>query len=88
MFALYMLSVFLIIASGYINVRRTNFERRMDVFNEVKVIIIMYHLMLFTDFLPDPNMQSQLGISCSVILVLGTIINMAMLFLQPIVKFK
>ena len=41
-------------------------------------------MMLFTDFLPDPETQSQIGYSIIVIIVVGTLINMTMLFITPI----
>ena len=54
MFSLFMLSIFIIISAGYIDARNSKFDRGMDVFNEAKIIFLMYHMMLFTDFLPDP----------------------------------
>ena len=86
MFALYMLSIFIIIAAGHIDARISNYDRWMDIFNEGKLIIIMYHLMTFTDFVPDPETQNSIGISCSVCVVLGTLANMVMLFVAPVKK--
>ena len=88
MFVLYMSSVMIIIATGFINVRTSSFDRKMDIFNEVKLIFVMYHMMLFTDFLPDPETQSQIGYSVAVIVVLGTLVNMTMLFITPIKRLK
>lgn len=78
-----MTSLFLIVGLGYIDVRTSKFDRMMDIFNEAKLIVIMYHMILFTDFLPDPEAQCQVGISVSVVLVIGTAINMIMLVVQP-----
>jgi len=50
-----MTSISMIIAGGFINARNAKFDRNMDTFNEAKLIVIMYHMMLFTDLLPDPE---------------------------------
>ena len=60
----------------------------MDMFNEVKLILIMYHMMLFTDFVGDPETQHYIGFSCGAMLALGTLINMLMLFITPIQQCK
>ena len=57
MFTLFMSSVFLIICNGYTNARTNSYDRKMDRFNEIKLIILMYHLMLFTQFVPDVEMR-------------------------------
>lgn len=84
MLNLIMMSIFIIIAEGYINARKSNFDRNMNLYNEAKLIFIMYHLILFSDFLPNPESQSQVGISCSATLVIGTLINMSVLFVVPL----
>jgi len=81
---LVMSSIFVIIASGYIDARTSRFDRLMDVFNEAKLIVIVYHLCLFTDFVPEPETQNWVGYSCSTALILGTGTNMLMLFIRPI----
>ena len=45
----------------------------------------MYHLMLFTMFVPEVETRNMIGFSCSVVLVIGTLANMVMLFVSPIV---
>ena len=86
--SLFMISIFIIIAAGYSDARDSRFNRNMDIFNEIKVMCIMYHLMLFTHFLPDPIVQNNLGLSCSIVLVLGTGINMVMLVSDPMKNLK
>lgn len=85
MFVLFMLSVAMIISGGYVNARESNFDKGMDTFNEVKLILIMYHMMLFTNFVPDIETQYLIGFSCSGFLIIGTAVNMFMLFASPIV---
>ena len=88
MYNLFMLSTFIIIAAGYIDARTRRYDRYMDVFNEIKLIVIMYHLMTFTDFVPAAETQNKIGLSCSAILILGTVTNMIMLFVTPIKSLK
>ena len=76
-FVIYNSSIFLIIASGYIKVRKTKFGDRMDKFNEIKIIFIVYHLMLFTMFVPNPETKFQIGYSCAIVVVVGTVVNMS-----------
>mmetsp|Transcript_13181 Transcript_13181/g.17922 ORF Transcript_13181/g.17922 Transcript_13181/m.17922 type:complete len:291 (+) Transcript_13181:2003-2875(+) len=58
MLTLFMLSILLIIVGGWTNARKDRFDRNMDMFNECKLIYIMYHMMLFTDFVPQPETQN------------------------------
>ena len=83
MFVLYMTCVGMIIIGGHIRVRTTRFAKGMGYFNEMKLILIMYHLMLFTDFVPAIETQDLIGFSCSATLILGTAVNMVMLVVTP-----
>lgn len=73
---IYNSSIFLIIASGYIKVRKNKYGDRMDKFNEIKIIFIMYHLMLFTMLVPDPDTKFYVGYSCAVFVCVGVLVNM------------
>ena len=85
---LFMSSVFVIIAAFYIKARNTKFDQRMDIFNEIKLIVVMYHMILFTDFVPDPETRYQIGFSCAGALIIGTAVNMFMLFVSPIILIR
>ena len=60
----------------------------MDAFNEVKLLLIMYHLCLFTTFVPDPETKHEIGFSCLTILFIGLAFNMIMMFVAPVVLIK
>ena len=81
----FMSSICMIIANGHIKAKASSYDQKMEAFNEVKLIFIMYHLMLFTDFGPDPETKFIIGYSCAATLILGTAINMALLVKQPII---
>ena len=42
-------------------------SKRLDLFNESMVMIFAYHLLIYTDFVPDPVIREQLGESQIVI---------------------
>ena len=60
----------------------------MDQFNEIKLNLIMYHLLLFTMFVPDPEIKYKIGFSCLVFLFIGLAVNMFKMFATPITMFK
>ena len=85
---LFVSSLFILMVSVSVRTRMTTFSTRMDSFNEIKILVIMYHMMLFTMAVPDPIMKSNIGYSASFFLVLGTIINMYQLVMSPIIMTK
>ena len=57
-------------------------------FNEAKLIMIMYHMLLFTMFVPDPETRFLIGYSCFVFVILGICINMMQLIIEPLKSMK
>ena len=46
----------LIAAIGtFTRAKMTKFDRNMDIFNEMKLMVIMYHMMCFSGLVPDPE---------------------------------
>ena len=70
-------------ATHYTQARNTAFDQRMDVFNEAKILILMYHMIIFTEFVDDPELKFQIGYVCSASLLAGVLVNMFMLFSMP-----
>ena len=60
----------------------------MDYFNEMRLIVIAYHMMLFTVFVPDLETRDYVGYSCATVIILGLIVNMTQLVLGPIKVIK
>ena len=83
-----MTSVIILITNGYIRAREKKFDQKMDAFNEVKLMIIMYHMMCFTLFIADPITKFKIGYSCFAFIVIGLTVNMTMLFVSPVVLLK
>ena len=88
MLVLFMTSIFCIIINGYCDARNTKFRKNMDAFNEMILIVLMYHLLLFTIFVPDPETRFTIGYSCAAIICMGLFIHMTILVSGPIVMLK
>lgn len=86
--ALYATSLIVAASQAYTLARDTKFDRAMEIFNEVKLIVIMYHMMYFSDLGPDPETQFNIGYSCIVTLLLGTAVNFLQIVVTPIKRFK
>ena len=52
----------------------------MDLFNEMKIILIMYHIVTFTAMVDDAEAKFIMGYSCATVVVIGVAVNMIMLF--------
>lgn len=86
MCVLFTSSIMLIIAAGFIDARKSKYDKYMDIFNEVKLILLMYHLLLFTMFVPELETQEKVGLSCFFCLLIGIGINMIQLIVQPLLS--
>ena len=62
----------------------------MEIFNEFTIIIIMYHLFLFSDFFPDVEKRYNLGFSLIIVFGLNVLTNMVVMFISAVelIKFK
>ena len=79
-----MMSVFLIISAGTLNPSLSRADMYMERFNETRLIIIVYHIMCFTDFIPDSETRFNVGFSCIAIIMGGLLINSIKLISEPI----
>ena len=60
----------------------------MDRFNEVKLVLIMYHIICFTAFVPDSETKFLIGYSCMGFILIGLLINMFDLITSPFYAAK
>jgi hypothetical protein len=60
----------------------------MEVFNEVCVLIATYHLFLFTDFVPDPELRYSIGWSIIGVTIVNIIVNMLVMFWSTIKQLR
>ena len=68
-----------VIIFGYISAKRLPRDRRMEYFNEVTIMMCVYHLFFFTDFVDDPIARYQLGFSLIGVTCLNIIGNVSVL---------
>ena len=60
----------------------------MEAINECFIIAAAYHLFLFTDFVPDPNLQYSLGWSLIAITIINIVLNIGVLIGVSIRRIK
>jgi hypothetical protein len=66
---------------------KTKARNRLELFNEVFIIIIMYHFFIFTDFVPDSMAKYKMGYSCCVLLLVNIVGNLTPLVWDSLQKF-
>ena len=54
----------------------------MEMVNDVFVLILTYHIFLFTDFVPDLEHQFNLGYSYGIFLALLVTVNLSKMFAE------
>jgi hypothetical protein len=57
----------------------------LEIFNELCIMAAGYHLLLFTDFVPDTSLQYTLGWSVICVIMINVIVNMGFIV---IITFK
>jgi hypothetical protein len=63
----------------YCNPYESAFQRRMELFNEAMVTLIMYSIICFTDFIPDINIRYQLGYVSIILICIHFTVNVVVL---------
>lgn len=61
---------------------------RTEVFNEVINLILMYHLLCFTDFVPGPEVRYSIGYTYILFVVISMTIHISMLFFNAFLGIK
>ena len=56
----------------------------LEIFNEMTVLIVTYHFLLFTDYNFDTNIQYNAGVSTIAITILNLSINMLIMIIMTI----
>ena len=60
----------------------------LEVVNEVSVLIAIYHLLCFTEFVPDPNLHDSIGFSLLAVTGIAFVINVMALIYTGILEIK
>mmetsp|Transcript_20920 Transcript_20920/g.28177 ORF Transcript_20920/g.28177 Transcript_20920/m.28177 type:complete len:315 (-) Transcript_20920:320-1264(-) len=76
----YICSLFLIIFVQWVKPLDNRHANNMATFDECATILVLYMLMYFSDFLPDPVVRNDFGIAYIVIVVVYAGVHMAFLY--------
>ena len=55
-----------------------------ELFNEFVTLIVNYHLMMFTDFVPDVNTREYIGMSLVFVICGHLLINLFIIFIRTL----
>ena len=81
-------SMTLIVLVGFSHARNSTVDRRIDYFNEVRLMLILYHMLTYTAFVQDAESKFTIGYSCAFVILAGLVINMSLLLIVPIKSAK
>ena len=60
----------------------------IEIMNECTMIILLYGLMCFTDFLPNPDTRSMIGLVYIGVFITNVLVHIIKLLLQTCYKMK
>lgn len=52
---------------------------KIELFNDTCLILLVYHVMHFTDVIADPQMRYDIGTSCIILTILTIVVNLALI---------
>jgi len=84
MFLMY-LSIAVMIAIGLSEPLETKKLNRIEMFNEAFVMFAIYHLVIFTDFVPDIETKYLMGWSCIAVTSFNMLVNLTIVFIETMV---
>ena len=62
-----------------IDLAREGVLHKLEVFNEIILLVAIYHMFLFTDYVDDPELQYILGYSFCVLICISLLVNLSVL---------
>jgi hypothetical protein len=65
----------------------STFKNRNEVFNEVVMMILTYHILMFTEFIGEPSTRYEIGKSFLGFLALLITVNMILMGIESIQKY-
>ena len=76
LFAQFCISVAMVIYLVWWKPLNSHFANIMETFNEITCIVLMYHLQLFSDFVPSAETRSKLGTSFLIVFILNVSVHL------------
>lgn len=69
---------------GYTKPMENNQSNKMEFFNEAMILVIMYNTMILTDFVPDKDMQWDIGYIMIGSVLFHIVVNIGLLFYNSV----
>ena len=66
----------------YVEPYAAKFDNQLEIWNEVCLIFLAYHIFCFTDWVPDPTWRYRIGFSCVMWTLIGLISNMVVIMAE------
>ena len=66
----------------------TRFDNQNEIFNECMIMIVMYHMLCFSDNVPDPQAKSKIGIACIISITFHIFYNLRKMVIRNIIQLK
>ena len=67
---------------------KSNFKNKMELYNECTCVLLMYHLMCFSDFVPYASTRSELGKSFIFFIFLNVSVHLYFMMKESYTKLK
>jgi len=78
--SLLFINLFVGIYQGQIQPRLTRFSNRVEMFNEVCIELTFLHMLMFTSWVTDPDLQYSIGFSMVAIISVNIVVNLVIVF--------
>jgi len=75
-----------IVFIGHARPMATPGRNRIEMFNDIFIVISMYHFFVFTEFVPKPQNRYYLGYSCCICVLLNILGNLGLLLFDTFSK--
>jgi len=72
----------------YFHPMEDNFTNAMEIFAEITNLVLMYHVLLFTDFVPDVTIRYMIGYSFIGCMAIFISVHLFLMFRDTLLKFR
>lgn len=77
-------SILVVIYIMWVRPFESRFLNNLEIFNEICILIVSNHLYLFTQYMPNPELQYTCGWSITLITISNVFVNMIVIIAQGI----
>ena len=66
---------------------KDKFLNKVEVFNEITIMLVCYHMFLFTSYVPSPEIQIDVGYSAVAMVLMNVLVDMGIILKQGLGDF-